>query len=187
VPHPLLARRCFRSRPPAVRACLRELTLFLAPNINSYKRYAAGSFAPTAVAWAHDNRTCSLRVVGHGAGLRFENRAGGADLNPYLALSALIAAGLDGIDRGVDPGGPCELNLLALGEQEAADLGLRSMPMTLWHAVDHLESDDVLREGLGKTPEGDYVDYFVATKRAEVRASQADVTPWELERYLQAF
>ena len=61
------------------------------------------------------------------------------------------------------------------------------MPMTLWHAVDHLESDDVLREGLGKTPEGDYVDYFVATKRAEVRASQADVTPWELERYLQAF
>ena len=74
-------------------ACLRELTLLLAPNINSYKRYAAGSFAPTAVAWGHDNRTCSLRVVGHGPALRFENRVGGADLNPYLALSAIIAAG----------------------------------------------------------------------------------------------
>ena len=67
-------------------AALRELTLLLAPNINSYKRYAAGSFAPTAIAWGHDNRTCSLRVVGHGPALRFENRAGGADLNPYLAL-----------------------------------------------------------------------------------------------------
>ena len=61
------------------------------------------------------------------------------------------------------------------------------MPMTLWHALDHLEGDDVLREGLGKTPDGDYVDYFVSTKRAEVRASHAEVTPWELDRYLQAF
>src|SRR5205807_3369704 len=74
-------------------ACLRELTLLLAPNVNSYKGYAEGSFAPTAVAWAEDNRTCSLRVVGHGASLRFENRAGGSALNPYLALSAIIAAG----------------------------------------------------------------------------------------------
>jgi glutamine synthetase len=82
-------------------ACLRELTLLLAPNVNSYKRYASGSFAPTAVAWGHDNRTCALRVVGHGPGLRFENRMGGADLNPYLALSALIAAGLHGVDAGL--------------------------------------------------------------------------------------
>ena len=75
-------------------AYARELTLMLAPNINSYKRFAVGSFAPTTIAWGHDNRTCAFRVVGHGAGLRFENRSGGADLNPYLALSALIAAGL---------------------------------------------------------------------------------------------
>ena len=74
-------------------ACLRELTLLLAPNINSYKRYAAGSFAPTTIAWGHDNRTCALRVVGHGPALRFENRAGGSDLNPYLALSALVGGG----------------------------------------------------------------------------------------------
>ena len=82
-------------------ACLRELTLFLAPNVNSYKRYAAGSFAPTAVAWGHDNRTCALRVVGHGESLRLENRVPGGDVNPYLALAAIIAAGLHGVDKGL--------------------------------------------------------------------------------------
>ena len=100
---PLFAREqeLFESFLAGQLACLREMTLLLAPNVNSYKRYAAGSFAPTAVAWGHDNRTCSLRVVGHGAGLRFENRAGGADLNPYLALSAIIASGLYGIQEGL--------------------------------------------------------------------------------------
>jgi len=78
------------------------------------------------------------------------------------------------------------LNLLKLTEEEAAELNLTTMPMTLWHALEHLEADPVLREGFGKTPEGDYVDYFVATKRAEVRSSHAEVTPWELERYLSA-
>jgi len=91
---PLFARdqEVFESFLAGQPASLRELTPLLAPNVNSYKRFAEGSFAPTAVAWAHDNRTCSLRVVGHGPSLRFENRAGGADLNPYLALSALIAS-----------------------------------------------------------------------------------------------
>src|SRR5581483_4871170 len=100
---PLFARErgTFDSFLAGQLACLRELTLFLAPNVNSYKRYAAGSFAPTAVAWADDNRTCSLRVVGHGEALRFENRAGGSDLNPYLALSALIAAGLHGVEQAL--------------------------------------------------------------------------------------
>src|SRR6202035_2364882 len=83
-------------------AALRELTLFLAPNITSYKRYAPGSFAPTGIAWGRDNRTCALRVVGHGNSLRFENRCGGADLNPYLALAAVIAAGLHGVDSGLE-------------------------------------------------------------------------------------
>src|SRR4051794_26692684 len=91
-------------------ATLRELTLFLAPNINSYKRFAAGSFAPTAVAWGTDNRTCSLRVVGHGPGKRVECRAGGADLNPYLALAALIAGGLHGIDNTLPLEPPCPGN-----------------------------------------------------------------------------
>ena len=79
-------------------ACMREMTLLFAPHVNSYKRFAEGSFAPTAVAWGHDNRTCSMRVVGHGEALRVENRLPGADVNPYLALSAMIAAGLHGID-----------------------------------------------------------------------------------------
>ena len=79
-------------------ACLGELALFLAPNINSYKRYAAGSWAPTTLAWGRDNRTCGFRIVGHGAALRTETRIPGADANPYLAFAAIIAAGLDGIE-----------------------------------------------------------------------------------------
>jgi glutamine synthetase len=77
------------------------MTLFLAPNINSYKRYAEGSFAPTAVAWGHDNRTCSLRVIGHGQSLRVENRIPGGDVNPYLAIAALVAGGLHGVEKGL--------------------------------------------------------------------------------------
>src|SRR5215207_10444204 len=80
-------------------ACLRELTLLYAPNVNSYKRFALGSFAPTAVAWGFDNRTCALRVIGHGSSLRVENRVPGGDVNPYLALAACIAAGLHGIEQ----------------------------------------------------------------------------------------
>jgi glutamine synthetase len=91
------------------------------------------------------------------------------------------------MERGLDPGDPCDLNLLNIKEAEGAALGLRAMPMTLWHALEHLEGDDVLRAGLGKTPDGDYVDYFVSIKRDEVRAAHAPVTPWELERYLEAF
>ena len=91
-------------------ACLRELTLFYAPNINSYKRFALGSFAPTAVAWGNDNRTCSVRVVGHGDSRRLELRLPGADVNPYLALSAMIAAGLHGLDRELELEPPLEGN-----------------------------------------------------------------------------
>jgi len=83
-------------------ACMQELTLFFAPNINSYKRFAEGSFAPTAVAWGEDNRTCSLRAVGHGPARRIESRAPGADVNPYLALAAMIAAGLHGMDNELE-------------------------------------------------------------------------------------
>jgi glutamine synthetase len=117
---------------------------------------------------------------------RVENRCVDGAANPYLALSVLIAAGLDGIERDVDPGEPCELNLLELTEEEAAHVGLFSMPPTLWHALEHLEADPVLRDGLGKTSEGDYADYYVATKRDEFRASHREVTNWEIDRYLSA-
>ncbi len=159
------------------------------PTVNSYKRLASAppnsgaAWSPVFATYGGNDRTHMLRVPDPG---RVEDRCIDGSANPYLALSALIAAGMDGIERGLDPGGPCELNLLQLGDDEATELGLRSMPMTLWHALEHLERDDVLRDGLGKTPQGDYVDYFVATKRTEVRSSQAEVTPWELDRYLQA-
>ncbi len=160
------------------------------PTVNSFKRLSSAApdsgaaWSPSYVTYGGNDRTHMLRIPDPG---RVEDRCIDGSANPYLALSALIAAGLDGVERDLDPGDPCELDLLKLGQQEAADLGLRTMPMTLWHALEVLERDDVLREGLGKTPEGDYVDYFVSTKRAEVRAAHAEVTPWEIDRYLQAF
>jgi glutamine synthetase len=160
------------------------------PTVNSYKRLASpppdsgAAWSPTYATYGGNDRTHMLRIPDPG---RVEDRCIDGSANPYLTVSALIAAGMDGIARGLDPGGPCEFNLLQLGEEEVAELGLRTMPMTLWHALEHLERDDVLRDGLGKTPQGDYLDYFVATKRSEVRSSHAEVTPWELDRYLQAF
>ncbi len=91
-------------------ACTRELAIFFAPAINSYKRYAAGSWAPTTLAWGHDNRTCGFRIVGNGASLRAETRIPGADANPYLAFAALIAAGLHGIETGLELGPAFEGN-----------------------------------------------------------------------------
>src|SRR5580692_9287731 len=166
------------------------LTAVACPTVNSYKRLAApapnsgAAWSPTYATYGGNDRTHMLRVPEPG---RVEDRCIDGSANPYLAMSALIAAGLDGIGRGLDPGDPCDLNLLALSPLEASTMGLRTMPMTLWHALDHLEIDDAVREGLGKTPDGDYVDYFVSTKREEVRSSHAEVTPWELDRYLQAF
>jgi glutamine synthetase len=152
-------------------ACLRELTLMLAPNVNSYKRYAAGSFAPTAVAWGHDNRTCSLRVVGEGPSLRFENRAGGADLNPYHALAAIIAAGLHGIDAGL------ELEPVYEGNAYLADAKPR-LPATLRDARDLFAASDVARAAFGE----EVVDHYVHAAAVELEAFGAAVTDWERYR-----
>ncbi len=116
-------------------ACGRELTALLAPNVNSYKRYASGSFAPTTLVWGTDNRTCALRVVGHGQGLRLENRSPGADCNPYLAFAAIIAAGLQGIDNGL------ELEDEYCGSAYEAT-GKPRLPTTLHEAADLLEDSD---------------------------------------------
>jgi glutamine synthetase len=152
-------------------ACLRELTLFSAPNVNSYKRYVAGSFAPTAVAWATDNRTCALRVVGHGGGLRFENRAGGADLNPYLALSAIIAAGLHGVDQGL------ELELAYAGNAYLADDKPR-LPTTLRDARDLFATSNVARAAFGD----EVVAHYVHAADIELAAFESAVTDWERVR-----
>jgi glutamine synthetase len=159
------------------------------PTVNSYKRLASpapdsgAAWSPVDATYGGNDRTHMLRIPDPG---RVEDRCIDGSANPYLTLSAIVAAGLDGIERKVDPGDPCELNLLTLSEHDAAERGLVTMPMTLWHALEYLEADGVLRDGLGKTPEGDYVDYFVSIKRAEARSAHAEVTPWELERYLSS-
>jgi glutamine synthetase len=149
-------------------AGLRELTLFLAPNVNSYKRYAALSFAPTTVAWGNDNRTCALRVVGHGAGRRIECRVAGADVNPYLALSALIAAGLHGVDS--------ELALEPALEGNAYEAVERpQVPATLRDARDLFGSSAIARDAFGQ----DVVEHYLNNARVELEAYDAAVTDWE--------
>ena len=152
------------------QACLRELTYLFAPNINSYKRYAAGSFAPTAVAWGMDNRTCALRVVGHGQGLRVENRVPGGDVNPYLAVAALIAAGLHGIDNELEL--PPELQ----GNAYVSD-GPR-VPSTLRDAAELFATSEVAAEAFGK----DVVEHYTNAARIELQAFDAAVTDWERRR-----
>jgi glutamine synthetase len=152
-------------------ACLRELTLMFAPNVNSYKRYAAATFAPTAVAWGHDNRTCSLRVVGAGPSLRFENRAGGADLNPYHALSAIVAAGLHGVDRGL------ELEPVYDGNAYLATDKPR-LPGSLREARDLFAASEVARAAFGD----DVVDHYVHAADVELQAFATAVTDWERYR-----
>ncbi len=148
-------------------ACLQELTLFYAPQINSYKRYVHGSFAPTAVAWGHDNRTCSLRVVGHGQSQRLENRLPGADVNPYLALSAMIAAGLHGVDN--------ELELEPPFEGSAYDSDKPRVPHNLYDARDLFAASDVAREAFGQ----EVVDHYLNRAKIELDAFEASVTDWE--------
>ena len=164
-------RRSTRSSPVSSRA-LRELTLLLAPNINSYKRYAPGSFAPTAIAWGRDNRTCALRVVGHGPSLRFENRAGGADLNPYLALSALIAAGLHGVDSG--PGARAGVRgrrLQGAGAPAPADDRSRD-------ARELFADSAIARAAFGE----EVVAHYVNAADVELAAFGRAVTDWERYR-----
>jgi glutamine synthetase len=151
-------------------ATLRELTLFLAPNINSYKRFADGSFAPTAVAWGFDNRTCSVRVVGHGPSMRMENRVPGGDVNQYLAVAALIAGGLHGIDQQLELGEPLAGNAY---ESEA-----ERVPSTLRDAAALFASSTVAREAFGD----EVVEHYLNAARVEQSAFDAAVTDWERVR-----
>ncbi|WP_410659742.1 glutamine synthetase family protein [Amycolatopsis sp. lyj-112] len=148
-------------------AGLRELTYFLAPNINSYKRFVPGSFAPTAVAWGTDNRTCALRVVGHGDSLRTENRVPGGDVNPYLAVSALIASGLHGIENEL------ELEPEFQGNAYASDKP--TVPTTLREAAALLDESKLARTAFGD----DVVDHYLNAAKVENAAYDAAVTDWE--------
>jgi glutamine synthetase len=151
-------------------ACMRDLTLFLAPNINSYKRFAEGSFAPTAVAWGRDNRTCSLRVIGHGPSLRVENRLAGGDVNPYLVIAAMIASGLHGIDN--------QLELEPVFEGNAYTSDKPHVPGTLQEAHDLFGASDVAKEAFGE----DVVAHYLNNADVELRAFGAAVTDWERTR-----
>jgi glutamine synthetase len=151
-------------------AAMREFTLCYAPNVNSYKRYVPGSFAPTSVRWGPDNRTCALRLVGHGAGLRVENRVPGGDVNPYLAVAAMIAAGLHGIDN--------ELPLEPAVEGNAYLDTSAKVPHTLRDALDLWQKSDLARQAFG----ADVVEHYANYANVELTAYEAAVTDWELRR-----
>jgi glutamine synthetase len=156
-------------------AAMRELTLFSAPNINSYKRYVAGSFAPTAIAWGLDNRTCALRVVGHGLGMRVENRVPGGDVNQYLAVAALVAAGLHGIDHELDPGE------VFVGNAYESDVA--RVPATLRESAELFAGSQIAREAFGE----EVVEHYLNNARVELAAYDAAVTDWERVRGFERF
>jgi glutamine synthetase len=152
-------------------ATLADLTLFYAPNINSYKRFADGSFAPTALAWGLDNRTCALRVVGHGPNTRVECRVPGGDVNPYLAVAAIIAGGLYGIERGLELPEPCAGNAYQTPAVER-------LPDTLAEAASVFERSTLARDMFGD----DVVAHYLNNARVELAAFNAAVTDWERMR-----
>ncbi|MCZ7420341.1 glutamine synthetase family protein [Verrucosispora sp. WMMA2121] len=152
-------------------ATMREMSLLFAPNINSYKRYQPGSFAPTALRWGTDNRTCALRVVGHGQGMRVENRVPGADVNPYLAIAALVAGALHGIENELDLAEECTGNAYD-------DPSAERVPGTLRDALTLWEASDVARDAFGE----EVVAHYANMARVELAAFDAAVTDWELTR-----
>jgi glutamine synthetase len=151
-------------------AAMREFTLLYAPNINSYKRYVPGSFAPTSVRWGVDNRTCAVRLVGHGHSLRPENRTPGGDVNPYLALAGMIAAGLHGIDA--------ELPLEPAFEGNAYDDTSLRVPHTMRDALELWDKSELAEAAFGTEVKEHYANYG----RVELAAFDAAVTDWELRR-----
>jgi glutamine synthetase len=151
-------------------ACMSEFALLSAPNVNSYKRLAPDAFAPTAIAWGRDNRTCPVRVIGRGESLRIEYRVPGGDANPYLAVASIIAAGLHGVDR--------ELPLPAPFVGNAFSSGLPRLPETLAESVALWEASDVARDAFG----ADIVGHYATAGRAELAAYQREVTDWERRR-----
>jgi glutamine synthetase len=152
----------------------RELAIFLAPNINSYKRFAALSWAPVNVVWGRDNRTTGFRVVGHGQGLHIEDRFPGGDMNAYLTYAAMVGAGLWGIEHKVEP--PDEFK----GNGYVAT-GVDRMPRALWEAIVELERSEAAREIFGE----DVVAHYLNAARVEQDMYDAVVHPWDRERYLE--
>ncbi|MFI7441478.1 glutamine synthetase family protein [Nonomuraea indica] len=152
-------------------ACLPELTLLMAPNVNSYKRLRPGAFAPTGITWGRDNRTCPIRVVGSGASLRIEHRVPGGDANPYLAVAAMVAAGLHGIENRLPLPAPHEANALA-------DPSVPRLPATLSEALRLWEGGELAAKVFGDA----VVRHYAQAARAELEAFETAVTDWERVR-----
>ena len=171
---PVQASETFRWFLGGLLTHARELTLWLAPNVNSYKRFRPGTFAPTGIAWSYDNRTAGFRVVGHGPSLRIECRVPGADANPYLAYAALLAAGLAGVERRIEPGPAFE------GDAYAAE-GVPRMPCRLHEAIEAFEASDLAREAFGEAVSAHYLHFA----RTEQETFDARVTDVERQRYFE--
>jgi glutamine synthetase len=155
-------------------ALSRELAVFVASNVNSYKRYAVASWAPVNVVWGHDNRTTGFRIVGEEDGLHIENRFPGGDMNPYLAYAAVVGAGLYGIEHQIAP--PDEYH----GNGYVAT-GCDRMPRALYEAIRELEASKAAVEIFGQ----DVVDHYLNMARVEQETYDAVVHPWDRERYLE--
>jgi glutamine synthetase len=161
-----------------------------APTVNSYKRLVVGAptsgatWAPAYISYGYNNRTQMLRVPDAG---RIEDRTVDGSCNPYLAATAMLTAGLDGVQRGLDPGDPNSANLYTLSAAEREAQGIELLPANLLDATRELAANEALRAGFGKTRDGDYIDYFIDVKQREVQAAHEQITQWELDRYLQLY
>jgi glutamine synthetase len=164
----------FRHYLGGMRARVRELALFIAPSVNSYKRYATESWAPTSISWGRDNRTCGFRIVGHGHSRRAECRIPGADVNPYLGYAALLAAGLDGISGGADPGPELVGNAYEAAQAEP-------FPSTLREALELWEHSEFARRAFGEDVWAHYLNYG----RTEQRLFDQVVTDYERRRMFE--
>jgi len=168
----------------------RAYSALSAPTVNSYKRLKLGSttsgatWSPVWISYGYNNRTQMLRIPGPG---RIEDRTIDGSANPYLAAAAILASGLDGIEKGLDAGEPNSENLYTISYEELRGRGLETLPSNLLEATQELERDDVLREALGRGRGEDYVDYFVKVKRDEWARYHEQVTPWEITEYLTRF
>ncbi|WP_261370700.1 type I glutamate--ammonia ligase [Staphylococcus agnetis] len=151
-----------------------EFALLFAPHVNSYKRFAPNSWAPVSIAWSRDNRSAGYRVVGNQHALRFESRIPGSDMNPYLAYSALIGAGLYGIEHQLEL--PEELKGNAYLNQS-----VKQIPSSLHEAIQHWKQSDVVKEVLGE----DVWKHYLHTAQLELNDFDSYVTTWERQRYFE--
>jgi glutamine synthetase len=173
-----------------LKANAKAYIAFTAPTVNSYKRLVVGApasgatWAPAYISYGYNNRTQMLRVPAAG---RIEDRTVDGSCNPYLAATAILAAGLDGVARELDPGEPNSANLYQLTQAERCAQGIELLPANLLDATRELQQNQALRTAFGKTPSGDYIDYYIDVKRREWQQAHQQITPWELDHYLQLF